>query len=323
LRSALATDEPFTYRSVFIFGILKGFYNMGLGAFLERVWENLGMFLVAIPGSLLSFVDLQRILPGPVFSIVSIFIFLTVLSGFVYRLSSERGVMDFYVVFYLSAIAIWPVYGLGDARRYMIPLIPLFYYYSLTGFNLIFSLRHVLKGLRPGHVPVTGYILIPFVLFLALNIAEERDMFMPGTAVKRISRSVNLLKTDFFLSADEVRPETVLGGDFKETSPCYHDYLRSAYLLKELSGPGDVILTRKPELTALLTGRYALKFPFTDNTKALMRFIEGNGVDHILLDGCYFETRQYLVPFVNEYSERFKMWTADGRDTGILSYMGR
>jgi hypothetical protein len=314
LKSELSSGAPFTFRSVFIFNILKGLYNMGAGVFIERVWENLGMLIVAIPGSLLSFIDLQRILPGPVFNIISLFLFFTIFSGLVYRLAVKRGVMDFYVVFYLSIITVWPVYGLGDARRYMVPLIPFIYYYSFTGFNLILSVKDISRG--PMHM--RGYMLIPFALFLVLNVFEIRDMFRPGKVSEKLSGSVSLLKRDLSSRYDEVRPETVLKGVFLKTRPCYYDYMLNAHILKELSRPGDLILTRKPELVALITGSYAMKFPYTDDGKVLMKFIDDKGVDYILLDGCFDETRKFLIPFVEKYSDRFSVWVHEDKNTGIL-----
>jgi hypothetical protein len=239
LRSAHMSSSPhFAFRSVYIFNVLENFYNLGSEVLIERVWNNLGMLLVAIPGSFLTFLDLQKILPGPVFNSISIFLFLTILAGFIYRLACERGVMEFYVIFYLSIIMVWPVYGLGDARRYMIPLVALFYYYSFTGFNLILSLKDIRMALRPGTMPLRfkGLIVIPFALFLALNIVEIREMFTPGTAAERVSRSVTLVNRDIFLRVDEMRPEAVLRETFKETSPCYYNYLVSAFTLSPYNG---------------------------------------------------------------------------------------
>jgi hypothetical protein len=82
-------------------------------------------------------------------------------------------------------------------------------------------------------------------------------------------------------------------------------------------------MTRKPELTSLITGSYAVKFPFTEDREVILRFVEKNGVDFVLIDGCFIETRKYLLPFVNENRENFKAYRADGKDTGILSYGGR
>jgi hypothetical protein len=142
-----------------------------------------------------------------------------------------------------------------------------------------------------------------------------------------VAHSAVLLKRDLFVSVEGLReglrPDAVLRGAFKETRPCYYDYMLSAHMLKRLSAPEDVIMTRKPELTSLITGSYAVKFPFTEDRKSILRFVEENGVDFVLIDGCFMETRRYLLPFVNENRENFKAYRADGKDTGILSYGGR
>ncbi len=308
--------------SVYFYNILKNFYELGSAVLLERVWENLVMITVSIPGSLITFVDLEKFIPPAVFNILSLFLFFTVFTGLIYRLAFKRGVMEFYVVFYILIVALWSVYGLGDARRYMIALVPFLYYYSFTGFNLIFSVGELSKGLRPDGLK-GPYILIPFLLFLFLNVAEIRGMLIPAKAAERVAHSAVLLKRDLFVPAEGLRPDAVLRGAFKETRPCYYDYMLSAHMLKRLSAPEDVIMTRKPELTSLITGSYAVKFPFTEDRKSILRFVEKNGVDFVLIDGCFMETRKYLLPFVNENRENFKAFRADGKDTGILSYGGR
>jgi 4-amino-4-deoxy-L-arabinose transferase-like glycosyltransferase len=323
LRSSLISGGPFTFRSVFFFRILQDYYNMGGWGILERVWENLGLLLVAVPGSLISFVGLQTLLPSPLYFIFSILILLTVLCGFVHSLTLRRGVMDFYVLIYLCFILIWPVYGLGDARRYMIPLVPLLYYYSFMGFNFVTSLKDIFRGFRPGPLVERGHFIIPFALFLALNIAEIGEKFMPQEAARKVSRSVGLVKSDLFTRVEEVEQNAVLREYLLKTSPCYYSYIATAFFLRDVTRPGDVIMTRKPEITALITGRYAIKFPYTTDESVMFNLIEGQGVDFVLLDGCYDETREYLIPFVERHDEKFLVWMSEGRHTGILKLKGK
>jgi hypothetical protein len=179
-------------------------------------------------------------------------------------------------------------------------------------------------ALRPGTMPLhfKGYILIPFALFLTLNLAEIRDMFMPA-AVERVSRSVMLVKRDINTRVDGVRPESVLREALKETSTCYYNYLASSFTLRAIIRPGEVIMTRKPEVVALITESYALRFPFTAKTEEFKKFIDDRGVDYILLDGCYDETRRFLIPFVEENSDMFSVWMYEGKNTGILKVEGK
>jgi hypothetical protein len=234
-----------TLGSVYFYYVLKNFYELGAAVLLERVWENLVMITVSISGSLITFVDLEKFIPPAAFNILSLFLFLTVFTGLVYRLAFKRGVMEFYVAFYLLIVALWSVYGLGDARRYMIAIVPFLYYYSFTGFNLIGSFGDLRKGLRPDGLK-GPYILIPFVLFLFLNISEIRGMLIPAKAAQRMAHSAVLLKRDLFVPVEGLSPDAILRGGFKETRPCYYDYMLSAYMLKRLLAPEDVIMTRKP-----------------------------------------------------------------------------
>jgi hypothetical protein len=54
----------------------------------------------------------------------------------------------------------------------------------------------------------------------------------------------------------------------------------------------------------------------------IKKFIDDREVDYILLDGCYDETREFLIPFVEENSDMFSVWMYEGKNTGILKLAG-
>ena len=81
---------------------------------------------------------------------------------------------------------------------------------------------------------------------------------------------------------------------------------------------GEVIAARKPEVVALITGGHAVKFPFTNDHSAMDRFVEEGGVDYLLLDSCYPESKEFLTPYVASRPERFKPLLDDKKGTAIF-----
>ncbi|MDO8425961.1 MAG: hypothetical protein Q7T24_00420, partial [Deltaproteobacteria bacterium] len=226
----------------------------------------------------------------------------------------KRGVKDFYMLFYLALLMVWPVYGTGDARRYIIPLIPFIYFYFFAGFSIILGKR---KEAGPGLRPA---VLIPLSLLLAMNIAQIKNMVLPSTAIKRLESVRSAFSENLTKRFDFLTPEMLAADYFAKKAPCYRQYMMTAYYLRAGMNSDEVIMTRKPEIISLITGGYALRFPFTNNPDEMLGFIKDRKVDYILVDGCYPEAELYVSPFIDSHPELFKVMTEDTKGTLLVQY---
>lgn len=79
--------------------------------------------------------------------------------------------------------------------------------------------------------------------------------------------------------------------------------------------------TRKPEATYIVGGRNTVRFPYTGNSDAMDGFIERMGVDYVLLDSCYAEVEEYVLPYVLARPNRFSVVLNDENGTIILKVL--
>ena len=281
-------------------------------ALVARVWsdlyqgalENISMYVVELPMIFLTYLDLRKTpFPPTVLKVLLIIILVLFLIGFIRDLLFKRGIKDFYTLSYLSILMVWPTYGSGDALRYLVPLIPLLYYYFFRGFDLATSPGTFFNRGEAGLSAASGkgsraalLVLFPVCIFTIFNLAQIRGrVFSPG-ALRQIVRSYAILGENIFKRIESVELASASTPYFERYLPCYHQYLKGAKTLTLASGPDDIIMTRKPEVVSLISGRKVIRFPYSSNEKTLFRFMEDNKVTHILLDNCYSETKKYIVP---------------------------
>lgn len=75
--------------------------------------------------------------------------------------------------------------------------------------------------------------------------------------------------------------------------------------LKEHTDPKDVIMSCRSPITALWAERRAINYPYTADAPRLIEAIDRHGVDYVIVDNFSPTTRQYLVPAVRQFVERF------------------
>lgn len=324
LRNTILSSGVSTYTAIFF---QADYYSADAGSLtmnlvVSRLRENLGLYMEAVTKVFAVSSMLKGIIPGTLLHLMNWTILLTVLTGFFHELYSKKGVKDFYFLFYLSVLAVWQVDSLGNAVRYIVPLMPLFYYYLFAGTSLVAGL---ISGLaRPEYRRrLKIYALLPCLLFPAVNLVEIRELFLPTAAVKRLSGGLGLLRDGLVKKAEAVSPEDVAYGHFLKTKPCYAGYIAGAFYLKGILRKDDVVLARKPDMVSLVTGGYAVRFPYTADDGAMEKFIEENGVTFILVDACYEETRRFLAPFISKRRDRFHTLSDDANGTALLRYTGK
>ncbi|MBE9532155.1 MAG: glycosyltransferase family 39 protein, partial [Proteobacteria bacterium] len=117
----------------------SGLGSAGVGAIFDRMIANITMYINEVPMTFLTYLDLRKAVSPAVLKGFLAVILILFLIGFIRDLIIKRGIKDFYTFFYLAILMVWPTYGSGDALRYLVPLIPLFYYYFFRGFEVVIS----------------------------------------------------------------------------------------------------------------------------------------------------------------------------------------
>jgi len=106
--------------------------------------------------------------------------------------------------------------------------------------------------------------------------------------------------------------------------PAWSRYYQAGQWLKENAAQDAVVLCRKGYWMYIVSGRRCVGFPF-EGTDALLAHMEREQVDYVVLESLGFaQTRQYLVPTVNEFRERFAlMWQDETVPTYVLKFQPR
>lgn len=323
LRGLLYADPDQSYFSIFF---QADYYaeesaRAGVVTFFERIKHNAWLYLNTLYRPFITYVGFKNMVPTPVIHASSLFFLAMVVWGLFYRVWTRRGVSDFYLIIYLALLLVWPTYGTGDVMRYLVPVIPFLYFYFLAGVACAVRLR---AGSRASGPSGKMFILIPFVFFffplffLSVNLVEIRAMVWPPALPGNLRSSTEILSANLFKRVDKVGLEMVTGEYFMNEVPCYHKYLERAHITGEISASGEVIMARKPEVAAIVSGRHAVGFPFSSDTSKIFDVFNVMGVDYIVLDSCYEETRKYLPPFITEHIDMFEVWRDDDGDMAIL-----
>ncbi|MBI5492187.1 MAG: glycosyltransferase family 39 protein [Deltaproteobacteria bacterium] len=300
-----------TYGSIFLqadyYSVEGG--TLSAGPLITRVLKNSLYYLDEVPTALMTYSFVKDSLHPVILKVVEVALLVVMAVGFLKELFLKRGGKDFYVLFYMALLAVWPVYGTGDARRYIVPLIPFIYFYFFAGFSAVFC-RGKKEG--AGFRPV---MLIPLFLLLAMNFAEIKAVVWPQTAFKRLQSVGRAFSENIAKRVDYLTPETLAADYFAKKSPCYRQYMMTAYYLRAGMNSNEVIMTRKPEMVSLITGGYAVRFPFTNNADEMLGFMKEKKVAYVLVDGCFAEAGLYVRPFMDAHPEMFKVMTEDTKGT--------
>ncbi|MBI5233566.1 MAG: glycosyltransferase family 39 protein [Deltaproteobacteria bacterium] len=308
-RNVISTGGASAYLSIFLgadyYDAAAG--SAGLSGIMERVKDNLLLYSNAVPASFLTWLGFKSIVSPLFYKGLLAFTLLSILAGLIYGLIWKRRVMDFYMFSFLMVLLVWPVYGEGDARRYLVLVLPFLYFYFFQGIML--SIGGYLKGVYR----FKGAVLLPFLLLLFFNVFEKKNFFRPDAVFQKAKVSTELLSADLLKRKADVSPWSI-GLEYFGAVPCYQRYLISSYMLKESMDKDDVVITRKPDLVRLISGRFAKRFPYTLDRKDMEDLLRQKEATHILSDSCYPETERYLMPYLNENPERFERISS--RDIG-------
>ncbi|MFQ5735251.1 MAG: hypothetical protein ACE5GY_00125 [Thermodesulfobacteriota bacterium] len=319
IRGSIYSHGVATYQSIFMQADYYARDSGGLaaGPLAGRFAKNILYYYGAVARTIFSSSEAKDAARGPVLSVLTFIFFVPAFVGFVSEAWRKRSVREFYMFFYFGLLSVWPVYGSGDARRYVVPVLPFIYWYFLAGVRLLSSIGRA--GARAPGRGLAGAVLAAFVVLAALNLFEIRDVLTPRAA-GRFLRVAGTMPARLAAVSAEPAPDALGAGYFAKSVPCYGNYLSAAERLKAMTGPADVIMTRKPELVSLITGGFAVRFPYTADGAAMLGFMDDMKVSYILLDGCYREAGEYVAPVILGNEGRFTVLSNERDGTAIVRF---
>lgn len=321
IRGQVYSEGVSTYSSIFT---QADYYSSERGAIetgtlIARFFKNALLYTEAIPKALITSSAFKEALPVLALKVLVFLLLAFVVIGFLRQLFLKREVKDLYVALYAALLTVWPVYGSGDARRYVVPLLPFLYLYLMDGAGV--TINFAGKALGRREISKGAIIAVITLIFLSMNIVQIKKVLLPHEAFKRVKAVVAGLN-GFTERVDSFSPEAAGVDAFKKSAPCYSRYLSYAFDLKTAIKPHEVVMARKPEIVSLITGGFAVRFPFTGNSDAMLEFIEKNKVGYIIIDQCYPEAQKYLVPAILSRPESFNVVLDDSKGTIVLKYLG-
>ncbi len=189
------------------------------------------------------------------------------------RWVARRSVADWYVVWHLTVLAVWPFAEI----RFLVPLVPMLALYLVEGIAEIG--RSIVGRWRFQARRVSVALLVVWCVTNSFGVSW------------RIWAAHH-------------------GGNYHEVE---RRYLEALQWLREHTQPGDVILAQRPPLVALMTERLSLRYPYTRDVSQIMAMIDRYGVDYVFLDGLSRMNRRFLEPVLWEQRDRFELASIIGR----------
>lgn len=310
IRGSLLDGGVATYQSIFA---QADYYSLDSGgasvsSLIERFKTNCGYYFDGVYKVILTMRSARDGLAAPVFPVI----FLLVALGFLRDIVTRRETKDFYFLFYMGLLTVWPVYGSGDARRYLVPMIPLVYHYLFSGVGLIVG---VVGKARPRRA-FSLSVALP-ALLLVMNGAEMAQRAVKEEGGFEVVRRA--ADGSFFRKVATPSLEDIGAERFREDIPCYYNYLHAAGWLGGNLTEGDVVATRKPEIVYLVTGGPTVRFPYTKDAAMMEGFMRDKGVSRVLLDACYEETDRYMRAFALARPDSFRVLLTDNGGTAVLA----
>lgn len=273
IRNILVSGGLEGYSSLFMF---KNPYALQLGqiSFFDissRILSNFTNYIYNIIPSVILFPVFQGIsVTGlnklKIVSYAEIIFGLTIFSifflGYFIRLIRKMDIIEMYVLAYfiilLTNIWIYP--------RYLVPIIPMIYYYFITGLKILIK-----------RIKVGGNIKNNFFLFIIIFMI-----------------SLNLISSIIFVINDKYNePES------------FRDYYEAGEWIKNNTPINSVVIARKPYTLYFYDNRKTMGYPFTNEYIQLIDFIKKKKADYLVIDSFSEETKKYLKPLIELERERF------------------
>ena len=192
------------------------------------------------------------------------------------RLGARLDLIEIYFALVFGAILIWP----GAPSRYLIYVMPFLFFYFITGCVVVAGFVVEKLERQPSLGLVRSVVFVAVVLVVSIP-----DLW------------ADMEKIEF------QRWQNGYGGPWT-------NYYKTAMWLKANTPPDATVVARKPGLIYMWSGRRGSVYPYTSDAQEMMAFFEK--YDYVIADGfwevgVFRETPRYLIPVIQEHSDRFEV----------------
>ncbi len=199
------------------------------------------------------------------------------------------------------------IYGFITLRKFRIIL----GLYALFTFFILLLWPDVWVGVR---------FMVPLIPILAVGLVHGLYQLagkLFSAAGKKVSGWAFLILPLLLL--------TSVGQLHKQAStplhPAWDNYYAMGRWLRSQSGEKPVVACGKPALFYLYSKTFTVRYPFEQDTEALLAELEDEKVDYVVIDQVYPNTFRYLLPAVRAHPERFEqVFHQPNPDTFLLKF---
>jgi hypothetical protein len=242
---------------------------LGLRDLYELVYHNLYVYTRAAA---------ETVLPdfiGPPGTIVAILVTAMIGMGFLICVRMRRTGLEYYGLAYACALLPYP----APYPRYLVPVIPLLWYYALV------SLWHGLRLLPLGRRRHTGrtagepVVWVVVTVLIGLNLVASVDNLLLDPTEENAYR----------IDQEEAR------------------YVDTLPWVEEHTTADSVFMWAKSSLRYLAVHRRAAMLPTTANRQEIIETINEAQVDYVAIDAFSDSSLRYLKPVIDEHPEKFSL----------------
>jgi len=189
-------------------------------------------------------------------------------TGLIADLRKSVSLVGIYTLFFLGLAMVW--HPSVSSARYLVPIFPILMYYLIIGLNAAWA--RIIKG-------NTLTLLIPIYTILVA--------FYASTLIPSIKMNVEMLKS-------------YCGGDkYAGYDSGWRSFYESADWIRKNSPESSIVVSRKPTLFCLASGRKSYCYQFTHDRDSVLRSVLR--ADYVLVDRISGTTNHYLIPAIRSY----------------------
>jgi hypothetical protein len=194
---------------------------------------------------------------------------LLLLAGWCFALARRRAATEFYILFYICIILLWPS---QQGKRFLLPILPLAFYYCLVPLQWIAEKwEH-----RTKNAPLAAWLAVGVLCIF--SVAANARLNIPFAREQH---------------ADPYHPPEV------------RSYLDALEWVRANTPPDAVLVTDRSPLAYAVTGRRAYTAPWVDDQRRVLQFMDWRGVD-IVIANDFGYAKQYLRPVIEAHPHRFR-----------------
>lgn len=242
--------------------------RIGLGGLLGRVGSNLWQYSSQyIPTGITGVGGQGAAVLGVVLGGLALY-------GWARRMRRGAGVAEWFALLYSGLILVWPAVWSGD--RFALPLFPLVLFYAGE------ALAVLTDTFRPG--------------------AERWTL---GAAAAVLALLMGATWYSDVGPAAECRARVRAEGPWSCYGQNVRDFAAMALWAGEHLDEDDMVLTRKPRIFYLLSGRRSVTYPFSTDRRTLLAQADSLDVGYVVRDTWDRATRAYVDPVLAGAPARF------------------